>query len=102
MQSQYRRSRSEMFPLIEKWLSSGLSRSAFCAQEGLSIGTFAYWRAKYLSATQESSAPSTTDFVPIAIASTESAPIMEVNLSSVSMKFYQLPPVSYLQELFSL
>jgi transposase-like protein len=42
-----RRKSSQMFPLVERYESSGLTRNVFCDQEGISTGTFHYWRKKY-------------------------------------------------------
>jgi len=36
----------EMFNLVESWKDSGLSRSAFCEQEGITVFKFNYWAAK--------------------------------------------------------
>jgi len=41
-----RRSASEWRRLIEAQAASGLSQSAFCAQQGLSRATFGYWKRK--------------------------------------------------------
>lgn len=35
-----------MRSLVERWQSSGLSKSAFCRQEGISQATFYYWQRK--------------------------------------------------------
>ncbi len=41
-----RRSKAQWQQLIEAQQSSGLSQTAFCQQEGLSIGTFSNWKRK--------------------------------------------------------
>lgn len=37
-----------MFPLIEAWEQSGENQKLFCSERGIKIGTFGYWRKKYL------------------------------------------------------
>jgi hypothetical protein len=49
-----RRSESEMFPLIEAYELSGLTQQAFCAEHGLKVATFSYWRRKYLARAEDS------------------------------------------------
>lgn len=41
-----RRNKNEWQQLIEAQQSSGLSQTAFCQREGLSIGTFSNWKRK--------------------------------------------------------
>ena len=38
-----------MFPLVEQWLSSGESQSAFCARHGIKVGVLSYWLKQYRS-----------------------------------------------------
>jgi len=42
-----RRSKEEMYPLIEEWKSSGLTKQAFCEQRGIVKSVFFYWCKKY-------------------------------------------------------
>ncbi len=37
----------EMFTRVEKYLASGLSQKAFCAQEAIAFSTFQNWLKKY-------------------------------------------------------
>lgn len=37
----------EMYPVIERYLTSGLTQRAFCQQEGLSHSTLQWWLHKY-------------------------------------------------------
>jgi len=41
-----RRSKHEWQRLIEEQTASGLTQKAFCAQAGISVATFGYWRRK--------------------------------------------------------
>ncbi len=54
---------SKMYALIEQWEKSGLKRDEFCEQSGVSLGTLAYWRTKYLADKSDNVEPGT--FVPI-------------------------------------
>jgi len=42
-----RRSRAEMYPLMEAYAVSGQTQAAFCASEGLKVATFQYWWRRY-------------------------------------------------------
>ena len=52
-----------MFPLIERYLASGLTQTRFCEEEDLSMPVFTYWLQRYRrrSAVQ---APSFTEITP--------------------------------------
>ncbi len=41
-----RRSKDEWHRLIEAQATSGLSQKAFCAQAGIAVTTFGYWKCK--------------------------------------------------------
>ena len=45
-----RRSKEEMFPLLEEWENCNESREAFCQRHHLQLSTFGYWRTKYVQA----------------------------------------------------
>jgi len=38
-----------MYPVIEQWQSSGLSKVAFCDQHGIAKSVFFYWHKRYNS-----------------------------------------------------
>jgi elongation factor P hydroxylase len=42
----------KMFAEIERWLSSGQDRKAFCQQEGINYQKLGYWYKKYRQAHQ--------------------------------------------------
>lgn len=56
-----RRSGGEMFPIIEEWQGSSLSKTAFCKQKGIVKSVFYYWQKRHKEA------QSTGGFVPIKI-----------------------------------
>ncbi|MFT7158059.1 MAG: hypothetical protein ACI8Q1_003085, partial [Parvicella sp.] len=41
------RKSEQMFPIIEQWKESKLSKSTFCKQESLSLHVFNYWASQY-------------------------------------------------------
>lgn len=42
-----KRSKEEMFPLIEEWQSSGLTKKAYCKRKDIPFSLFFYWQKKY-------------------------------------------------------
>jgi hypothetical protein len=44
---QRRRTREEMFPVIEAWQHSGLSKKSFCEEQGIVKSVFLYWCRRY-------------------------------------------------------
>lgn len=55
----------QMFALIEKYLASGLSQKAFCAQEELAFTTFQCWLRKYRAQQQSTPPAFSNDFIPL-------------------------------------
>lgn len=51
----------KMYALIEEWKSSGICQEEFCREHGIKIGTFGYWRTKYLKQQE----PATPSFIPV-------------------------------------
>jgi len=45
--TQKRRTREEMFPIIEAWQESGLSKKSFCEEQGIIKSVFFYWCRRY-------------------------------------------------------
>lgn len=60
-----RHDQKEMFPLIEKWLSSGEKQGLFCEKMGLSQEVFKYWLGRYRRREKES----TRGFVAVSVPS---------------------------------
>ena len=46
-QQRTHRTADQMFPLVERYKSSGQTIKEFCVQHGLNEGTFHYWLKKY-------------------------------------------------------
>ncbi|MDX2304577.1 MAG: hypothetical protein NW226_17345 [Microscillaceae bacterium] len=51
-----------MFQLMEQYEQSGQNRVHFCAQAGISLSKFGYWRSRWLGA-QRNSEPQNPPFV---------------------------------------
>jgi transposase-like protein len=43
---------AQMYPLVEEYLSSGVSQEQFCSSRGLASSSFHYWIKKYKAANQ--------------------------------------------------
>lgn len=41
------RTKDEMYPVVERWLASPLSKKDFCQQEGLPLSVLGYWITRY-------------------------------------------------------
>ncbi len=71
-----RKTAATMFPVIEKYLASGLSQKAFCDRHKLPAASFSYWLRKYRKAhagSPAAQAPGTPEaFVPIHVTATSS------------------------------
>ena len=67
-QSKKQNTKERMYPLVEKWESSGQSKTAYCRDHGLNIHTFIYWHQKYKTEHDEGS-PGTSDFVALELRS---------------------------------
>lgn len=58
-----RHDQKEMFPLVEKWLSSGEKQGLFCKKAGFSQDVFKYWLGRYRRQQQAT----TSDFVAVSV-----------------------------------
>ena len=56
-----KRSKTEMFPIVEEWQTGKENKKAFCKQKGIAISVFYYWQKRYKES-QDSGG-----FVPIRI-----------------------------------
>lgn len=59
----------EMFARVEKYLASGLSQKAFCAQEAIAFTTFQNWLKKYRARQRqvETLAAAPKGFIPLRV-----------------------------------
>ena len=69
--------------LPELWRKSGLTQREFCEQEGISLPTFSYWRAKELRGELEPQ-PSTAEvgFTQLVVQDTPSDQCIEIQYPS--------------------
>jgi hypothetical protein len=97
------RTQKEMFPLVEKWLASGISQKEFGQRHGFPLHIMPYWVARYRKAypSAQATAATTTGFIQLPT-SQATVSAMEVALpSGAVLRFSSLIPVTYLQELLS-
>ena len=103
-----------MFPLIKLWEDSGLTRAEFCQRHDLQLGTFTYWRKKYLaseqvvasvsSAAKPQTEDSRTDFVAIEVSQdsfSNHQSVLELSVGNTLLHFYQFPSSDWLKALLS-
>lgn len=64
LQQRRRRTSKQMFPLVERYESSGQLQKEFCKSHDINIGTFQYWLKKYR---EEQSAEATNSFQKITV-----------------------------------
>jgi len=69
-----RKTKGEMFPLIEEWQRSGLSQKAFCIDREVDLSVFTYWRRKHNQAHEFKS-----EFVELIPTSTQTCEISYPN-----------------------
>lgn len=70
---------------VAAWQSSGLSQSAYCRRQGLSLASFGYWRRQLRTDEPDANVPVTQALVPIQVAPAPvplSSPWVEVCLSN--------------------
>jgi hypothetical protein len=97
------RTPTEMFPLVESWLQSGLTQQAFSLRHQLPVHVFVYWVGRYRKAQpapgDTSASGDTPGFIRL------SAPALSMTATEVAfpggvvIRFSGLVPVAYLQEL---
>jgi hypothetical protein len=81
-----------MYPVVERWLASPLSKNEFCQQEGLSISVLGYWITRYNRERMETQI--NQGFIPLRIATSphHGPAYMEVFLSTgIRISFNQRP-----------
>jgi hypothetical protein len=97
------RTPTEMFPLVESWLQSGLTQQAFSLRHQLPVHVFVYWVGRYRKAHPAGVDSSAGGVAPGFIRL--SAPAISVTTTEVILpggvviRFSGLVPVAYLQEL---
>lgn len=69
-QKRTRRTSEQMFPLVERYESSGQQQKEFCRSHDINIGTFQYWLSKYR---EQKSNQSTGSFQQIEVVADQQA-----------------------------
>ena len=63
MQKKRRYTKKQMYALIRKWESSGLSQEQFFRRHRIAKSTFGYWRKKYIK--EKVNSKSKENFIPV-------------------------------------
>ena len=94
-----RRTSSEMFPVVQKYVTGELGRSELCDTYRLKVATFDYWLRKYRS----EAGGSTGKFIAVEPSQFEENEYqMEVEvIGGTKYRFKQLVPVGYLAQLLA-
>jgi len=86
-----KRTKEQMYPVVEAYLASDLTQEGFCQYEGFSTAVLNYWLKKYRS--EHGTAPGS--FIEI-----EPAGCLELTYpSGIRLSFDRLVPAAYLQAL---
>lgn len=98
------RTPTEMFPLVESWLQSGLTQQAFSRKHQLPVHVLVYWVGRYrkaqLAPPDISAGGSAPSFIRLSPPLAPAAGEMAVELPcGVVIRFTSLVPVTYLQAL---
>lgn len=94
-----RRTSSEMFPVVQKYVNGEMDRSEICDAYGLKVATLDYWLRKYRSQAQTSNGR----FIALQpVPSAENGYEMEVEvIGGTKYRFKHLVPAEYLVQLLS-
>jgi len=85
-----------MFPILDQYEGSGLTKVEFCRIQAIPIAVFWYWYRKY----REQEVNTEHHFVEV-----KELPLtgikMEFEYREMRLSFYELPPVGYLKEILN-
>lgn len=95
------RSSSEMYPIVESYMSSDLGQKAFCQEAGIPVSTLSYWQTKYRKEQGWSTLETHRGFMALSVEPNQGEEaVMELVLGSGHrLRFLHYPEVSYLQAL---
>lgn len=82
------RKQSEMYALVQQYLSSGLSKKEFCQTHGIKVHTFQYWVSKY---NKEQVKGNEDKFLPLAIKESSRENSQVIRLSYPSGMIVEFP-----------
>ena len=104
--SRKNRTSVEMYPLVEAYISSSLSRIAFCQEHNLPVSALNYWQTKYRKSMAPNPQKQSSSFLPVEVRKPESVAnqaLMELVLESgIRLRFYSYPDASYLESILSI
>ncbi|MEZ4852510.1 MAG: hypothetical protein R3B93_28810 [Bacteroidia bacterium] len=94
----------DMYPLVEAYIESDMSREAFCQTHAISVSALGYWQTKYRKAHRESKAENPQGFISLDVsAETGGSVLMELVLPGGSfVRFYRYPEAQYVATLMSI
>ena len=82
------RKAEEMFALVEEWEESGQTQKVFCQEQGVKVGTFAYWLRK-----KRQERESTGGFLPVRVRQDSGVePVEVIYPNGVRMRVSQTDP----------
>ncbi len=84
------RTKSEMYPIVERWLVSAITKEEFCRQEGLPLHVLSYWVSRYNRKRGETG--SAQGFVPLEVTGIAKSPVSIFRSDTAHGKQGQLPP----------
>ena len=98
------RKKSEMYPLVETWQTSGQNKTVFSESQGIKLHTFIYWVNKYESdKSLKSPSKATGNFIPLSIDKPLEGGKIEIAYpNGVRLSLNGLVSSSYLLELINL
>jgi hypothetical protein len=94
--TQRRRTKEEMFPVVESWQTSGLSKKAFCEEQGIIKSVFLYWCRKYMEENEQCGFVPLTTGGPLSLTQIHSIEIQYPN--GVVLKLPSNTPVSLVRQ----
>ncbi|UZR96346.1 IS66 family insertion sequence element accessory protein TnpA [Chondrinema litorale] len=93
----------EMFPVVEDWLSSGLTQKAYSLQHNLPLHILPYWVSRYRKRKSESTPKEkSAKFIPV---NYEKPMLQGVEIefpNGIILRFSQAVSASYLQQVLKL
>lgn len=105
MKNRRSRTSSEMYPLVQAYISGNQSRSVFCAAHNIPVSALNYWQTKYRKSQglgKEHSPQNNFVSVELKPSSLEHV-VMELELQRGSrLRFYSYPDPSYLESILSI
>jgi len=89
--------KQEMFALIESSINSGLTKKAFCQQQGIKLSLFYYWQKRYRQQQEEDAG-----FLPVQISGRSGAGDIEIIYpSGVQVRLGGGVPLSFVRSLIT-